>query len=432
MLQRLARAILWLEPLLLALTVFAFWYPPPIRTSWLWLLLLLPLFMGARWVLHRRLLTRTPLDGWLLAFLALGVLNVYLAPYTRGLEMLARPLLGMAIYYAMIESARSSGSIRGPVQVVTILALLVGLLALTSSHWGNKAPPLRPIMDIMPRLQGFPGAEAGFNPNEIAGALAWLAPPMIVLALYRWQRREPRWDVTAAALMQSVALLLGQSRSALIGVLSALLVSLWLVARGRVWRVLAYAALGAVILLQAAVSVDFASREQQRVAPTRTEISAVPWQDTYNELNVRARLQMWVSALDILGDYPLTGVGLSMFRDGRVRAEYPVPLMRNLIIPHAHNEILQIASDMGLPGLVVFLGMHAAVGLILYRAWRGGDDLARAVSVGAAAGLLAHFIYGFGDAITLWDRFFFVLWVLFGLAGAQYVLVTRIRTETDL
>jgi O-antigen ligase len=331
----------------------------------------------------------------------------------------------------MIEAARTSGTIRGPLNVMTMTSLLVAILALGSSQWVGKSALWQPIIDVMPKLTGFPGAEGGFNPNEIAGVLAWLAPLMIGIALYRWQNRETRWDVTAAAVLLSVALILGQSRSAIIGVLSVLLVGLPLMVQGLRWRVLAYVGLAAVIVLQIAASTTFAQMEVKRVAPTRTEISAVPWQQTYDELNVNARLQIWGSALAIVRDYPLTGVGMAMFRDGRVRAEYPVAMMPNSIIPHAHNDLLQVASDMGIPGLIVFLGMYAAVGYMLFKAWRLGDAQAKAVSVATAAGLLAHAIYGFGDAITLWDRFFFPLWMLFGLAGAQYVLVTQVTDSIE-
>jgi hypothetical protein len=40
----------------------------------------------------------------------------------------------------------------------------------------------------------------------------------------------------------------------------------------------------------------------------------------------------------------------------------------------------------------------------------------------AATGLLAHAVYGVGDAITLWDRFIFVFWWIMGLVGAVYAV----------
>ncbi|HLV33926.1 MAG TPA: O-antigen ligase family protein [Spirillospora sp.] len=424
-LKLLARIVLWLEPLALALMTLAFWYPTPARLDWLWLLWLLPLILAARYIAHERLITRTPLDGWFLAFLVLGALNVYIAPYTRGLLMLARPLLGMALYYAMIESARVSGRMRGPLQAVTMLGLLVGVLAIGSTQWSNKAPALDALIAAMPTLRGFPGAESGFNANEMAGALAWLVPLMAGLALYRWQQRQPRWAVIAAFVLLFTALFLGQGRAAIIGVFLALLLLIPLLIRRNLMRGLAFAALALMIAAQVGVSISFAQQQIEQVeaaASTGTNAEPVQLRDAQT---IEARLQIWSSALAILRDYPLTGVGLSMFRDGRVRADYPVPMLEGRILPHAHNELLQVASDMGLPGLIVYAGIHAAAGYMLLQSWRRGDGLARAVSAAVAGGLLAHTIYGLADAITLWDRFAFVFWMLLGLTGAQYTLVQQ-------
>ena len=221
--QSLARVLLWLEPLLLALIILAFWYPTPTRTYWLWTLaLLLPVYV-ARYFVYSHFLTRSPFDLLFLLFLVLGVINVYAAPYTRGLMMLARPLLGTALVYAMIEKARLTGSMRGPLQTIIMLALLVGLLAMGSTQWNNKSTFFQPIIDALPTIQGFPGAESGFNANEIAGALAWLVPLLSGLLILRWREKGTRWDVTLAFVLLTSALILGQSRSAILGVIVALL-----------------------------------------------------------------------------------------------------------------------------------------------------------------------------------------------------------------
>ena len=77
--------------------------------------------------------------------------------------------------------------------------------------------------------------------------------------------------------------------------------------------------------------------------------------------------------------------------------------------------------------MIVYLGIHLTVGYMLLKIWQAGDQQARAVRVAIAGGMLAHTIFGLADAITLWDRFAFVFWMLPGLAGAQYVLVTRAK-----
>jgi O-antigen ligase len=124
-------------------------------------------------------------------------------------------------------------------------------------------------------------------------------------------------------------------------------------------------------------------------------------------------------------DYPLTGVGLNMFRDGRVRALYPVPTFPNPVLPHTHQEWLQVGTDMGIPGLIVFIGLQVVTIYALYTGYRQGTASSKAVFAAVGAGLFAHAFFGLGDAITLWDRFAFVFWWLVALGGAQYVLQGR-------
>lgn len=402
---------------MLALITLAFWYPTPTRTDWLWLLILVLPLLAARYVLYGRLLTRTPLGLLFAAFLVLGVLNVYIAPYTRGLMMLARPLLGMLIAYSLIEAARVSGRMTGPLRVTLAFALLVGVLALGSTQWNAKAIPLRPLIDILPTIAGFPGAERGFNANEIAGALAWLTPLMAGLAVMGWRSRDAdKWWYTGAFLMLFWALFLGQSRPALAGVFVALAGIIVLLLPGYRARLAA----GVVLAVFVAAEVLIATGQFNVISDVDISESIT----TRNELSANARLDLWLNGLVIVGDYPLHGVGLSMYRDGRVREQYPIIWMNNRP-PHVHNEPLQVATDMGLPGLLVFLGLYAAAGYMIWACWRDGDMSAAAVAVSVGAGLLAHAGYGMADAVTLWDRFAFIFWWLLGLLAAQYTLVRQ-------
>ncbi|NJL57315.1 O-antigen ligase family protein [bacterium] len=148
------------------------------------------------------------------------------------------------------------------------------------------------------------------------------------------------------------------------------------------------------------------------------------------------RLNIWEGALAILIDHPLTGVGMDRFRAPAVRRAYPVegfnmpigasdydPTFPQPSLPHAHNELLQAGVDLGLPGMIVFIAWYASALWMLWVCWRDGDAAARVAAAAIFAGLLAHGAYGLSDAITLWDRFSFLFWVMLGLASAQYVAV---------
>jgi O-antigen ligase len=426
-----ARSILALEPLILALMTFAFWFgspvPLPARDQWLWTLVLIPILWGARWLCYGHLWTRTPLDGWLLLFIILAVVNIAAAPFRRApndafysfIILMCRPLLGMAFFFYCVEFARQHNGPEGLMFAVAVFGLLLGLLALGTSQWNSKSDILSFITHALPRLKGFPGAEGGFNANEMAGALAWVCPLLASIALYPWRRRLFSALAALAFALVFVALFLGQSRFALFGALAALAGVFWLtLPRGRtLYAALAGVAVFTVLELLLLFNV---------LRPPTTQTVGLNARD---EDSMEGRFDVWKSALDIIRDHPLTGVGLNMFRDGRVRALYPAPRYEQSVLPHAHNEWLQIGSDMGVPGLLVYIGWYVVIGWMLYRVYRRGDRGVKALAAGVAGGLFAHGIFGLGDAITLWDRFFFIPWLLFGLAGAAYILTER-KTES--
>lgn len=404
--------LLRLEPLALAAAVFAFTYPIEVRRHWLWLLLLWPLFLAARWLAYRRLVTRLPLLWPCVALILLATLNVYIAPYTRGLELLGRPLLGLWLCWALIEAARDAVSMDRPLWVSVLIGLLASVLALGATQWStSKSAQMWAFIAVLPKVRGFPAFETGLNPNEIAGALAWLIPLLAGVAVGPARGAGLRSVAGAVSAALLLALFLGQSRAALFGVLGALALVALLVLTGR-RRWLALLGVAALTVVQIVIMTS-------AFQPARREVIAAR-----DEISVGSRFDMQANALEIIRAYPLTGVGLNMYRDSRVRQAYPTPAMRNRP-PHTHNELLQIGTDMGLPGMAVYVWLHGAAAYVLYRVWRRGDPAARAASAAVAAGLLAHIIYGLADAVPIWDRLAFVYWLMLGLAGGQYAIVTQ-------
>jgi O-antigen ligase len=432
-LRRLAQAVLDCEWLILLLMVAVMWFSDFNRVG---ILLLWPPLLAARWVVNRRLWRRTPLDAPFAALFALGLISAAAAPFRYGpillgsepftvpiqytLIALGRPLLGLALVTSFAEMAARRGHMRRLLLVTMGLALLVGLLGLFSAQYTVKSLAMQPIIDLLPRWTTFPGARGGFNVNEIAGAMAWLAPLSAGISFYAWRARAQKTGAAARLLrvlaplafaLLWAALFLGQSRMALLGVLPALALLVLVLLRGRARAV----GVGLVLLFALLQALIY-------FAPPRAGAEAERL-DRHNEISSSSRLEMWSSGLAIVRDHPLTGAGVNMYRAGPVREQYPVPSYASGILPHAHNEWLQAATDLGLPGLLVFLGFQAAALWMLWRVWRDGEAHERALALAIGAGLAAHAVYGLGDAITLWDRFAFLSWWMLGLAAAQYVLV---------
>lgn len=394
----------------------AFWHiSPPIRDRWVWLLLLPVIFLLARWLLTQRLVVPTALAAITLSFLAISAMNFEAAPLRRQdyWVLVCRPLAGMWLVLATMRLAQSDGRLRWPLAAMTALAAAGLMLGLVAVQWDGKSAAFQPVLDLLPRLDArafLPDAMLSFNPNEMAGALALLCPLMLGLA-YRgggWQR----WLWIGLGIGLLGALLLGQSRAALIGVVVSVLLMALVAWRGAVrrWALVAIVTLG---LIQA----GFVIAVPDRGAPAAVEDRIVSERDV---ASLQRRWDMLERSWQMLRDHPLTGVGMSMFRTAIRQPAYQIPEFEqmNFTAPHAHNLWAQMAADMGLPGLAWYAALHGWLLWLLARLWRFDRSLAAAVG----SALLAYSIYGLADAITLWDRLGFVWWAVIALTASGVYL----------
>jgi O-antigen ligase len=331
--------------------------------------------------------------------------------------VLGRPLFGIILAGTLAERAFRSRSLNELLWAGAVLGLLVGVLGLFAQSYIAKSEQLFFVIRLLPALRGFPGAEGGFNVNEIAGAMAWFAPLCFGIALNAFRRRHwlPMTVSAAAFCLLWGALFLGQSRFAILGVLPIMGMLVWLLLHGRARAIgmgIVLFFLGAQLLVSSNILSQQSDALQQR-----------------DEDSVNSRVLIWMSALSILRDHPLTGAGLNNFRFGPVRDAYPVEgYGPGTILPHAHNEWLQAGADMGIAGVSALVALQAAALWMLWRVWKRGAPNARVLALATAGGLIAHMIYGLGDAIPLWDRLAFGLWWMLGMAAALYVLHGRADT----
>jgi O-antigen ligase len=329
----------------------------------------------------------------------------------------SRAFMAVPLALAVIEFARRRKGTDQLIIVTLLLALLAGALALGSSQWADKSLLLKPITDVMPRITNFPGSVKGFNVNEIAGAITWLMPFAGGVAIFDWRehnRGARRNLATTAFLVLWLALFLGQSRMAIFGLVFAMgILIAWLIPRGR-WQVLAWGALISFTVLEIVLFIGIFSPDSNL--------------EQRDENSLQSRLDMWERAVEIIVDYPLTGVGMNKYRLRDVRNRYPVEGYETRVLPHTHNEMLQIGTDMGVPGMLLFFGLHGVGLWMLVRIWRVSPPRseARMLAVTLAGCFIAHAGFGLADAITLWDRFIFVFWWLVGMVGAQYVVSVRL------
>jgi putative inorganic carbon (hco3(-)) transporter len=377
----------------------------------------------ARWILCRELWPATPYNAALFLF----VLMLPVAVWASAMPDLTRPkILGVVVGLFAFRLAGLNIRDRRTLAWGLATFMAVGAAILTigalSTGWLTKAPLLRPLVQQLPKqLAELPGTEGqAVNANQLASAALLYLPVTIALAVGLW--REGRRWLTLAALAGAWAvaglLLLTQSRSGWIGGaggLVALAVLLGLASRRRWLRRAAILLPVVLILLLGIALITMGPRHIGELWPSDMGIGA---EDVVGSMSLSGRVEIWSRALSAIQDFPFTGVGLGTFRRV-VHLLYPLFIIGpTRDIAHAHNIFLQVALDIGLPGLIAYLALLWVAAAVAWHVARRGTPLLQALAIGLLCALVSLHFYGLTDALALGSKPSLAFWMILGLLAA--------------
>lgn len=245
----------------------------------------------------------------------------------------------IVVWYAL-QAALASGLITR--QRLSAVLLAAGAPVLISALWDAIQPP--------------PGRISGAleNANTLGGYLALILP--LILAHLIASRGWLRGLLAIYLLIAALALLLSESRGAMLGVATALLVVGLL-------RFPRYTVRAALIALYAALVVLLITARGDS-----------------------GRLPIYADITAAILEQPLTGTGLFTFRLAIESMQPPPILLPGGTNLYAHNLILHVAVELGLPGLI-------ALGLSVYTLLRqrpGSADPLRLWAYASIIGAGAH------------------------------------------
>lgn len=421
--------------------VLSLWRAGIVNLTPLWLLILAPflLFPGPiralallglpfLWLLNKwergYFVRRAPFDWPVLLMLLMMLVSLY-ATFSLefSLPKISGLLFHIAIFYAALETVKNRSGVYRSVALYLTLGAGITAFSLANTQWLFKVPFLKDLAARLPVLLSLPGAEGGFSPNQLAGVLLVLLPVSFSLALFAavGHRNEGdsifrfRWLLWGAALLFLLTLILTQSRGGWIGAIAgaATMAALW--DKRLRWVVGA----GTLAAIAGASLVGWETVGNLLVSDTTEAMVG-------NLGSLGFRQEVWRAALWGVSDFPFTGMGMGTFREVS-RVLYPMNVAPSYDIAHAHNQFLQTALDLGIPGLVAYIALWLGGGYLLWQTIvQATDPLMRALAIGVSGAFAGFAVYGLSDAVALGSKPGFFWWWLLALSVGVY----QLRLET--
>jgi len=369
--------------------------------------LAMPVLWFARRVAWGTWTRRTPLDLALLLFFVLHLTgSCFAVDPELGWIALKCAVLKLVLFYAMVNHVRSSRALN----VVTVLLLGAGLAAGVLGALGSRSISFR--LSSLPSLPlGMAKIAAlnpeGFNANIWGGTVAMAIPLGFSLLLV-----SPGWRRVAfgaLTLCLTALCVLSQSRGALLAASLA------------IWAIFLLRSRWALLSLPAvAVGVVLALHRWGGTGIADFLLSSEAlggWE---------SRMEVWSRALYMIQDFPYTGIGLGTF--SRVApVMYPFFLISpDTVVPHAHQLFLQVAVDIGIPGLVAYLAaliLFVAVSWETFRLSEGTEW--QPVAHGLFGSFVVYLAHGFFDYITFSTKPATLIWTAMGLMVALWGYLRR-------
>ncbi|MBI2953549.1 MAG: O-antigen ligase family protein [Chloroflexi bacterium] len=382
-----------------------------------------------------------PADVAALGLLGMGIVGAVIAddPEVSQPKLLGL-LYAISVYFAVRRYAVTLRRATAVAILLTVAGLSIAVVGLVGTQWldeYSKTLQFRAIYDRIPRLiadvQSSHGTIGGFHPNEVAGVLAALIPisfavPFAADGLPRGGKLPLTIAGSSAA---SLALMMfytaiSASRAAWASLGVAAIVSVAMMISPR--RLAALAATGFVLMFAVWLLVgplggqlrsadDFGSdwygkalRQARAIAPLLSA-SDLTWDPV--DWGRPTRFEIWERGVQMVRDYPLTGIGLNTF-PSVVQSRYPFSHHNDFFVPHAHNLFLQAALDYGLLGLACFVLLLVVAITNAIRSLRVGTK--RPLAIGVLGGLVSYASFGILDAVVVGAKPTFLFFAMIAMA----------------
>ncbi len=236
---------------------------------------------------------------------------------------------------------------------------------------------------VLREWQKYHNVYPGFRPGWVVGdanffsVSAMMCVPVAFCLIFQRRSVYERLFCLGCLLLTVAAVIVAASRGGFLGLVAAFLFIVWRSPRRARNLALACALLLPLSLLTPASPVE------RLLRPSASDQEAV-----------ENRTTVWKAGLRMIQAHPLCGIGLGNFK----------PMIRQYedagarVDSIAHNSYIEIAAEMGLPSLLIFLGILSCSFRSLGRVWRETRELGLPLLPQAALGIQAALV---GSAVSI-------------------------------
>ncbi|HLJ87253.1 MAG TPA: O-antigen ligase family protein [Candidatus Angelobacter sp.] len=362
----------------------------------------------------------------ILVFVAVATVSLFisaLGPNTAAIRLLARLFSYVAFFFAMVGWLERREQLVSVIKILLFSTLLVALFGFYQVYKNGYTDlyfqmyPLQEeggISDWNGRITSFL-----FHFNSLAGYLNLVLPFAFGCVVLARGRRMRLLGVSCLGATVAALYFTG-SRGGLIACGGSLLACLWFLRPSRAaWIRLLLAGAMAVALIQLLPRFQQGGEGEEEVSVRVQEV------DDFTQLS---RLALWAAAGSMFLDHPVLGVGYGNYRSlyhDYIPGSAPDQL-------DAHNLYLQLLSETGLIGFLVFAALIIAFSRMAVRLARDSDPLSRWVGAGVGGGVVATLIHGGVDYLfNVSPQFGGLFWLVMALAFVAAKMVTM-RSESEL
>jgi len=427
--------------MLLSAPLFALPSPWPLLP-----LCVVPALWLAIWLVGGEPLVRTPLNIPILVIAVMILVSTW-ATYDLKVSIgyIAGAVLGLGAFFTVARYAETPkgwwfcfffyfGINILLAVVVTLMVQLpqkIGLLTPITSHLASPVIALHNLSEL-PHPNTIPAFLLGILPLQIVFTVSALVHRKRWVTIYGWKRAiKISLLFIESTVISGFILLLSQSRGGYISfAVSCLFLILAVLHPRRRWLLLGGTAVAAVVIVALWQWGDLASLQEN----LRSSLSDDP---ALSLDNLKNRIEIWSWAIFGIQDFPFMGIGMNTF-------EHVMPVLYphfhvapDVVNVNAHNTYLQAALDLGIPGLIAFLGVQFGSLWMLFKIWRtvsrwqdnpqikrgflslnGSEFLAKAIVLGLGGGILAYMVFGLTESIGL--GVYLLIWTLIGLIAGLF------------